>query len=38
MGRSFDEPANNKVVDRGAAITKVTYQLNFLGLGVTMAW
>ena len=38
IGKQFDAPADNRVVDRGDTLTKVTYQLKFLGLGVTVAW
>ena len=38
ISKRFTAPADNSVVDRSAAITDVSYQLKFAGLGVTIAW
>ena len=38
INKQFNAPVDDSVVDRGAAITKVSYQMKFLGLGVTIAW
>ena len=38
ISKHFTAPVDNSVVDRGAAITNVSFQLIFCGGGVTIAW